>query len=103
MAAATVMCAKLGKELPAIDPDSFEGARALRMVTLIGGPALRSKVLASVSAQAWKQWEDHMVMIFNEYRLDPTSDQSNKILGGHLDSFFFGQQKPIDNWVPPTA
>lgn len=103
MAAGTVKCAKLGKELPAIDPDTFEGAQALRMVTLIGGPTLRARVLQSVSAQAWKMWQDHMVMIFNEYRLDPTSEQSNKILGAHLDSFFFGEQKAIDNWVPPKA
>ena len=40
-------------------------------------------------------------MVVNEYRLDPTSDSSNAILQKHMESFFFGEQMQVDNYVPP--
>lgn len=101
MAASMVNCAKLKQELPGIDPDTPEGNRALKMCLMIGGPDLRKRVAESVSAKAWAMWKDHMVMIFNEYRLDPMSDQANQVLKTHLEAFFFGQEQQIPNYVPP--
>jgi Fe-S cluster biosynthesis and repair protein YggX len=98
---ATVHCAKLGQDLPAIDPNSPLGRRALKMAKMIGGEALAQRIQAEISMKGWELWNDHMVMLFNEYRLDPSSEESNKVLRGHLDAFFFGQQKTIDNYVPP--
>lgn len=98
--AATVKCAKLGEELPAIDPTSSAGGRASRMAMMIGGRELQQRVLAGVSQKAWDLWKDHMIMIFNEYRLDPTSEEANKILRPHMESFFFGQAAEIPNWKP---
>lgn len=99
--AATVKCAKLGQELPAIDPVTPGGNKALKFAQMVGGPEMRERIAASVSQKAWDMWKDHMVMIFNEYRLDPTSEQANKVLKMHMEAFFFGEQKPIDNYVPP--
>ena len=98
--AATVKCAKLSEELPAIDPATSAGAQASRMALMIGGKEMQQRVLANVSQKAWGMWKDHMVMIFNEYRLDPTSDEANKILRQHMESFFFGQAAEIPNWKP---
>jgi Fe-S cluster biosynthesis and repair protein YggX len=96
-----VQCAKLGRELPGIDESTPEGGRALRMAQLIGGPALRQRVLEHISAEAWNLWKDHMLMVINEFRLDPTSDSSNAILKEHLEAFLFGVAAEIPNYVPP--
>ncbi len=98
--AKTVKCVKLGQDLPAIDPESSAGGRAVRMCRLVGGQAMTDRVLASVSQQAWDEWTDHMRMILNEYRLDPTADETNETLRPYMESFFFGEEKQIDNWVP---
>ena len=102
MAANMVQCAKLGRELPGIDESTTEGSRALRTVLMIGGRELQDRIRKNVSAEAWKLWADHMVMIFNEYRLDPMSDQANAILKEHMEAFFFGENRAIPNYVPPT-
>ena len=103
MSAKTVKCAKLGQELPAIDADSPEGDRALRMALLIGGPDMQRRVRESVSAKAWSMWTDYMRMVVNEYGLDPTSDQANEVLKPHMEDFFFGEQKQIPGYVPPKG
>ncbi|MCA9244682.1 MAG: Fe(2+)-trafficking protein [Phycisphaerales bacterium] len=101
MAAKMVKCAKLGRDLPGIDPDTPAGDQALKMTLLIAGPAMRKRVADSISAEAMAKWNDHMLMVINEYRLDPTSDESNPILAQHMEAFFFGEQADIPNYVPP--
>jgi len=101
MAARTVTCAKLRQKLPGLDPDTPEGDRALRLALLIGGPELRQRVLESVSARAWELWTQHMLMVVNEYHLDPTSDEANRVLRPHMEAFFFGQTQQVPGYVPP--
>jgi Fe-S cluster biosynthesis and repair protein YggX len=96
------MCSKLKQELPAIDETSPAGDQALKMSLLLGGPDLRQRVHENVSAQAWEMWRDHMRMVINEYRLDPTADESNEILRAHLVDFLFGAQREVPNYVPPS-
>src|SRR5262245_7712270 len=103
MAAVTIQCAKLKQELPAIDPATPEGDQALKIALLIGGRDMQNRIRQSVSAKAWEMWRDHMRMIINEYRLDPTSDQANAVIRPHMEAFFFGEQKEIDNYVPPKS
>lgn len=102
MAEKMVRCAKLGQELPGLDENTPEGRSALKYCLVVGGAELRDRVRDHVSAEAWKQWTDYQVMVVNEYRLDPMSDQSNAILKTHMESFFFGQQTAIPNWTPTT-
>jgi Fe-S cluster biosynthesis and repair protein YggX len=101
MAQQMIMCAKLGRELPALDPASPDGSQALRMALLLGGPELRQRIMDQISAEAWSLWKDRMIMVVNEYRLDPTSDSSNAILKEHLEDFLFGHGQQIRNYVPP--
>jgi len=103
MAAKMVMCAKLGQELPALDMDNPDQSRQYRMIKLIGGAELADRIKDGVSAQAVASWPDHMLMVLNEYRIDPTSDESNKVIAPHMESFFFGEQKEIANYVPPEG
>jgi len=101
MPAKTVKCAKLGKELPGIDPDSEQGERELKMITLIAGAEFAQRVANEISQQALDEWNNYMLMLFNEFRVDPTSDEANQIIKPHMASFFFGEQQEIPNYVPP--
>lgn len=103
MAVRTVVCAKLKQELPAIDPDSPEGGRALKMIMLIAGKAMADRVREQISDQALRMWNDHMLMVMNEFRLDATSDESNRILKQFMEQFFFGDEQAIPNYVPPKT
>ena len=102
MAERMVQCAKLGRELPGIDDTTPDGRQALRMALLLGGAALRDRIRDNISAEAWGMWRDYMRMVINEYRLDPTSDESNAVLRDALEQFFFGQTGPVRNWTPPA-
>ncbi len=102
MAARSVHCAKLKRELPGIDEQAPAGSQALRMCLLFGGPELRQRVQEHISAQAWEMWTDHMRMVINEFRLDPTSDAATGVLREHLEAFLFGRAKDVPNYVPPT-
>ena len=96
-----VNCAKLGQVAPAIDPDKPEGETALKMCLMVGGPELQKRVRENISMPAWKLWIDHQVMVVNEYRLDPMSDDFNKVIAQHMEAFFFEEQQAIRNYVPP--
>jgi Fe-S cluster biosynthesis and repair protein YggX len=98
----TVRCAKLNQDLPALDESTPDGARALKMALLFGGPALKQRICEQISADAWKLWLDRMLLVINEFRLDPTSDAANPILREHLEGFLFGQGKQVPNYVPPV-
>ena len=93
MTSRNVRCAKLGKELPGLDESTPEGRAALKMALLLGGSQMRQRVHDHVSAEAWKMWKDHMLMVVNEYGLDATSDESNAVLREHLEAFLFGKSR----------
>lgn len=101
MAAHIVNCAKLRKELPGIDTDTPEGDRAYKMVMLIAGREMADRVRDTISAEAMEMWNDHMRMVMNEFRLDATSDEANRILKQFMEQFFFGEEQAIPNYVPP--
>jgi Fe-S cluster biosynthesis and repair protein YggX len=103
MAQRMVQCAKLGRELPGLDENTADGDRALRMAQLLGGPEVRQRVHDQVSAEAWELWKDRMLMVINEFRLDPTSDASNAILREQMESFLFGPATDVPNYVPPEG
>jgi len=101
MAERIVHCARLKQNLPGLDEATPEGRSALKLALVLGGPELRQRVYDHVSAAAWKQWKDHMLMVLNEYRLDATSDESNAILREHLEAFLFGQEREVPGYRPP--
>jgi Fe-S cluster biosynthesis and repair protein YggX len=83
-----VQCVKFGKEAEGLDRPPFKGE-------------LGQKVFDSVSKEAWRLWLEHSKMIINEYRLDLTSEQGQKVWMTELENFFFGEgsQLPPD-YVP---
>ncbi len=71
------MCAKLQQELPGLASPPWPGE-------------LGQRIYDQVSAQAWKQWEERMKMILNEYRLLPWQKEAQETIARHMEEFFFG-------------
>jgi Fe-S cluster biosynthesis and repair protein YggX len=86
-----VKCAKLGQELPAMQYKPFNND-------------LGKRIYDTISQEAWKQWIEVSKMIVNEYRLDLTSPDGQKLLMEQAERFFFGEgaDRPPD-YVPPQA
>ena len=87
-----VKCVKLGQELPGIGYKPFNND-------------LGQRIYDNVSQDAWRQWIEASKMIVNEYRLDLTSPQGQKLLMEQAEKFFFGggeTDKPAE-YVPPEA
>lgn len=88
MSQRTVMCIKLRKELPALESPPIPGP-------------LGKKVYEQVSAQAWKLFEEHFIMVTNENRLDLMDESTNQIFFDQIDQFLFQDTaKPPEGYVP---
>lgn len=84
----TVMCVKLHKELPGLDSPPIPGP-------------IGKKVYEQVSAEAWKMFEEHFIMVTNENRLDLMDDSTNQIFFDQIEKFLFeGTAKPPSGYVP---
>jgi Fe-S cluster biosynthesis and repair protein YggX len=86
-----IQCVKLGREAEGLDRAPIKGE-------------LGQKVYESVSKEAWRMWLEHSKMIINEFRLDLTSEQGQRIWLEELERFFFGEgsQLPPD-YVPQKS
>ena len=89
--ARTVFCAKLQRELPALDEAPWPGE-------------LGKRIQDNVSAQAWKMWEDRMKMILNEYRLMPWQKEAQQLMAKQMEDFFFGEGAALPpGYVPQQS
>ncbi len=87
----TVMCVKLGRELPGLEKPPFPGA-------------LGQRIYENVSQQAWDMWPAQSTLIINHYGLNMADPESRKILREQMEEFFFGQDaKMPEGWVPEEA
>ena len=87
----TVMCVKFQKELPGLDSPPWPGE-------------IGQRLFASVSAQAWKLWEDRQKMILNEYRLMPWQKEGQEMILKHMEDFFFGEGSALPpDFVPQQS
>ena len=81
----TVNCVVLGKELPGLEevPDPGE---------------LGQRVYENVSAQAWQDWLERLVMIVNEYQLNSADTRALSTIEKHMLGYLFNEgdygQKP---------
>ena len=72
-----VQCVKLGKELEGLDEPPFDSP-------------LGQRIYENVSKQAWHQWQDHMKMLLNEYRLQPWKKEHQDFIVQQMEQYFFG-------------
>jgi Fe-S cluster biosynthesis and repair protein YggX len=87
----TVHCVKFQKDLPGLESQPWPGE-------------LGKRILANVSAQAWKLWEDRQKMILNEYRLMPWQKEAQELIAKQMEDFFFGQGAALPpGYVPQQA
>lgn len=88
MSQRTVMCVKLNKELPALESPPIPGP-------------VGKRVYEQVSAEAWKLFEEHFIMVTNENRLDLMDDSTNQIFFDQIEQFLFQDTaKPPAGYVP---
>ena len=85
-----VKCVKLGQELPGVVYKPFHND-------------LGQRIYDNVSQQAWMMWVEFSKKIVNEYRLDLTSANGQKVLLDQAEQFFFGTGTPENppEFVPP--
>ena len=84
----TVFCVKFQKELPGLDAPPWPGEIGQRLYD-------------SVSAEAWKLWEDRQKMILNEYRLMPWQKEGQELIRTQMEEFFFGEGSALPpDYVP---
>ncbi len=72
----TVMCAKLGKQLPAMIYQPFLDE-------------LGERIVENISQEAWNMWLEHSKMLVNEYRLDLTSEKAHTLIKEQCKAFLF--------------
>lgn len=80
-----VQCVKFGKEMEGLEKAPIKNE-------------MGERVFETVSKEAWGMWLEHSKMLINEYRLDLTSDQGQKVWMDELEKYFFGEgsQLPPD-------
>jgi Fe-S cluster biosynthesis and repair protein YggX/rhodanese-related sulfurtransferase len=85
----TVMCAKLGKELPGLKRRPYPGP-------------LGERIYNEISADAWAAWVEHCKMILNEYRIHSADQNAMKMLMEQCETFLFGEGgiKHPEGYVP---
>jgi Fe-S cluster biosynthesis and repair protein YggX len=85
-----VKCVKMGREMEGLDEPPFDGE-------------LGQRIYDNVSKLAWDQWQEHMKMLLNEYRLQPWKKEHQEFIVQQMDAYFFGEgaEKPKE-YVPPT-
>ena len=82
----TVMCAKYGKEMPALASAPFPGEAG-------------EKILNEISAQAWNEWLEMQTMFINENQLNMMDPTARTFLAERREEFLFKGGEKLD---PPT-
>ena len=84
-----VKCVKLGREAEGLEEPPFDSP-------------LGQKIYENVSKEAWAQWQDHMKILLNEYRLQPWRKEHQDFIVQQMDEFFFGSggEKPKEYAAP---
>ena len=89
--ARTVMCAKLGQELPGLEQAPFPGA-------------LGQRIYDEISQPAWEMWKERQTIIINHYGLTPADPDDRKVLREQMEEFFFGADAQMpEGWTPAGA
>lgn len=83
MSVRTVLCKKLGSELPGLEKAPFPGE-------------LGEKIFNNISAKAWAMWRDDMQMkVLNEYRLNMGNPQDYQVLIEQMLAFLNLKEGPV--------
>ncbi len=84
----TVECIKLGVQAEGLERAPFKGE-------------LGQKVFEQISKEAWRLWLEHSKILINEYRLDLTREQGQRIWMTELEKFFWGDGSALPEEFKP--
>ena len=86
-----VDCAKLGRELEALERPPFPGE-------------LGERIFNNISKRGWEMWQEQSTILINHYGLNMADPNAHQFLFEQMEEFFFGEgaQMPED-WSPPAA
>jgi Fe-S cluster biosynthesis and repair protein YggX len=85
----TVFCRKYQSELEGLDAPPYPGPKG-------------EEIFASVSKQAWEEWQAHQTMLINEKQLNMMDAEARKYLQGEMDKFLAGEAyDQAEGYVPP--
>ena len=87
--ARTVMCKRLGKELPGLEAPPFPGPKG-------------QEIFETVSAEAWQAWQDVQTMLINEKHLNMMDKDARKYLNAQRDKYLAGEEiDQAEGYVAP--
>lgn len=87
--ARTVQCVKLGREAEGLEKPPIKGD-------------IGQRIFDNVSKDAWRAWLEHSKMLINEYRLDLTSENGQRIWMTECEKYFFGEGSKLPDEFRPT-
>lgn len=83
-----VQCVKLGRQAEGLDEPPFDSP-------------LGQKIFDTVSKEAWAQWQEHMKILLNEYRLQPWKPEAQEFIVEQMNAYFYGQGVALpQEWSP---
>lgn len=84
-----VQCIKLQREAEGLDKAPLAGE-------------LGKRIFDGVSKEAWQSWREHSKMLVNEYRLDLTRKEHQKVWDAECEKFFFGEGSKLPEQFKPA-
>lgn len=89
--ARTVFCEYLKKEAEGLDFQLYPGE-------------LGEKIYASISKEAWAEWQKKQTMLINEKRLNMMDADARVFLEQQMEGFLFqGKEVDVEGYTPPGA
>jgi Fe-S cluster biosynthesis and repair protein YggX len=85
-----VQCVKLGRKAEGLEEPPFDSP-------------LGQKIFESVSKEAWQQWQDHMKILLNEYRLQPWRKEHQDFIVQQMEQYFFGPGAELPEEFKPQG
>lgn len=83
-----VMCAKLGRELPALERPPVPGP-------------LGKRIYENISQAAWDLWKEQSVLLINHYGLNLMDPEAQKFLREQMEKFLFEDAVQVpEGWTP---
>jgi Fe-S cluster biosynthesis and repair protein YggX len=84
-----VHCAKLGRDLEALDRPPFPGE-------------LGQRIYNNVSRQAWEMWQQQSTILINHYGLNMADPRAQEFLFEQMEEFLFSDDAQMpEGWVAP--
>ena len=89
--ARTVLCAKLRRDLPALEAPPVPGP-------------LGQRIFNEISSEAWEMWLRQQTILINHYGLNLADSATRKLLITQMEEFLFlDDSPPPEGWAPPAA